>query len=67
MWIGRFASTANRWWNYELHVPLPWKGLPTFDIGLHHVDDATKARVRLAFPDGDLILKGVYYTTRDAR
>lgn len=49
MWIGRFGSTANRWWNYELHVPL-------------HVDDGTKARVRLAFPDGDLILKDVYYT-----
>lgn len=61
MWIGRFASTANRWWNYELHVPLDWRGLPTFDISINHVKTATIDRVRLAFPDGDIILKGVYF------
>ncbi len=62
MWIARFGSTANRWWHHEAHIPLPWKGLPTFDIGLNHIDRATMQRARNVFPDGDIVLKGVYWT-----
>lgn len=62
MWIGRFGSTANRWWGHEAHIPLPWKGLPTYEVGLQHVDKFTLDRVRNVFPDGELVLKGVYFS-----
>lgn len=61
MWIGRFGSTAPRWWRHEAHIPLPWRGLPTFEITIDHVDRATQQRARNVFPDGQLVLKGVYY------
>lgn len=65
MWYVRLGHTHPRHWHVELHMPVSWRGQPTFAPGLQHVDKHTLDRARLAFPgEGELIFKGCYFSLR---
>lgn len=66
MWMARIGSTARRDWHVVLHMPLPsWRGPPSYEPDLRHIPKVIKDRAQLAFPNAELVLKGIYFRKGD--